>query len=277
MSLDLAPKEEELRLARGEADSVLLVAQEPSSLSLSSPTPSSITPTPYASLASFLLRRVELTLFPRLFLLYPLLPLLGFPLNPSSHYFPLIPLITDHSLSIPPQQQNGRLLGFIGILSALLQGGYVRRRKSTPSGPLGLAISGIYTCTISLLLLTLLPHLNPLGIASFSSAATFTLYTAAAGLAFVSATVVNSLNALASLETDGGGIDKGSALGKFRSSGQLGRALGPLVATAVYWIWGPSYCYAMGAAGSALVAVKMGALKRRGAAPAEKGKASKDL
>lgn len=185
--------------------------------------------------------------------------------------------------SFPSQQQNGRLLGFIGILSALLQGGYVRRLKSTPSGPLRLTISGIYTCTISLLLLALLPHLNPLGVNSFSSATTLTLYSAAAGLAFVSATVVNSLNALASLETDGGGIDKGSALGKFRSSGQLGRALGPLVATAVYWIWGPSYCYAMGAAGSALVAFKMGALKRDGVAASGKrkgkgkGKGEKDL
>ncbi|RXW24612.1 hypothetical protein EST38_g1264 [Candolleomyces aberdarensis] len=61
-------------------------------------------------------------------------------------------------------------------------------------------------------------------------------------MAFTSATVVNSLTALASLQCDESfdqdtgkpiqqhaDLAKGQALGKFRSSGQLGRALGPII------------------------------------------------
>jgi hypothetical protein len=98
------------------------------------------------------------------------------------------------------------------------------------------------------------------------------LYLACAGLAFVSATVVNSLNSLASLETDddstsrtggGGGIEKGKALGSFRSKGQLGRALGPLFATGVYWCISPGVAYACCAMGTMTVAKKMASLRKR--------------
>jgi len=72
---------------------------------------------------------------------------------------------------------------------------------------------------------------------------------------------VNSLTAYASLQCDEGGFDpvtgknvkehpqlaKGKALGNFRSAGQLGRAVGPLLACASYWTVGPSYTYAGGA------------------------------
>jgi len=76
-------------------------------------------------------------------------------------------------------------------------------------------------------------------------------------MAFTSATVVNSLTAYASLQCDEADYDKvtgkplehpqlakGKALGKFRSSGQLGRAIGPILACASYWTFGPSYTYA---------------------------------
>lgn len=155
-------------------------------------------------------------------------------------------------------QQNGKLLGFIGVLSSLLQGGYVRRRTSTPNGPISLARAGMSTCALSLILLTLLPHVGAMG--TYLSTPSLLLYSAAAGLAFVSATVVNSLNALASLECGTGEVEKGRALGAFRSRGQLGRAVGPLVATVVYWVWGPSWAYGMGAVGVSCMAVKMGRL-----------------
>ncbi|KAF5341920.1 hypothetical protein D9611_001891 [Ephemerocybe angulata] len=100
--------------------------------------------------------------------------------------------------------QNGKLIGPIGFISALLQGGYVRRSASK----IGEGKMARQVC-----------------------------------MAFTSATVVNSLTAFASLQCDDtGGYDevtgkpaaenpdlaKGQALGKFRSSGQLGRALGPI-------------------------------------------------
>lgn len=158
-------------------------------------------------------------------------------------------------------QQNGMLLGFIGILSALLQGGYVRRQPKNPAPnstpvtrPYQLVKSGTRACVVSLVLLSLLP-LFPGRITSRFSTASILLHTAAAGFAFVSATVVNSLNALASFETeDELHQRKGAALGAFRSKGQLGRAVGPLFATVIYWVWGPAVAYRFGALGLLWVA-----------------------
>ncbi|KAH9271607.1 hypothetical protein BASA83_006217 [Batrachochytrium salamandrivorans] len=89
-------------------------------------------------------------------------------------------------------------------------------------------------------------------------------------LAFTSGTVVNSLTSLASLThqapTLGAGAEaslsnpsasrlaadsqnkksnRGHVLGKFRSLGQLGRSIGPLVACSGYWIMGSSNVYSM--------------------------------
>ncbi|KIP12907.1 hypothetical protein PHLGIDRAFT_113489, partial [Phlebiopsis gigantea 11061_1 CR5-6] len=47
-------------------------------------------------------------------------------------------------------------------------------------------------------------------------------------------------------------LAKGAALGRFRSAGQLGRALGPLLACASYWTVGPALTYAI-SAGAMLV------------------------
>lgn len=187
--------------------------------------------------------------------------------------------------------QNGKLLGFIGILSSLLQGSYVRRRTSKPNGPTQLAFSGMIVSALSLLLLAALPFLTTTGPAigsSSSKSAIFVLYTAAAGLAFVSATVVNSLNALASIECStptttppttspaslipatSQTIDKGSTLGTHRSRGQLGRALGPLVATVLYWVYGPLVAYAFGGIGCAWMGAKMRNLRRADRGDGEK-------
>jgi hypothetical protein len=99
-------------------------------------------------------------------------------------------------------------------------------------------------------------------------------------LAFVSATVVNSLNSLASLETDDDGtstgkegrIDKGHALGSFRSAGQLGRAVGPLVTTAIYWTVAPTAAYVACAVGIALVVGGMRSIPRSERRRSESGK-----
>jgi hypothetical protein len=132
--------------------------------------------------------------------------------------------------------QNGRLLATIGLMAALLQGGYARRATSK-IGEGVMARRGMYACALGFALLASLPHLDA------ARAAPRVIYGAAACLAFTSATVVSSLTALASLQCDdvpttgaGGGagataqaLAKGRALGSFRSAGQLGRALGPLL------------------------------------------------
>ena len=134
-------------------------------------------------------------------------------------------------------RQNGMLIGSIGIISALLQGGYVRR--ALPKVGEGMmARRGVSACALGLVLLALVPLVLPGSLAS----AVWLLRGAAVCMAFTSATVVNSLTAYASLQCDDGvdadtgkareehpELAKGKALGRFRSSGQLGRAIGPLL------------------------------------------------
>ncbi|TFK29399.1 MFS general substrate transporter [Coprinopsis marcescibilis] len=152
--------------------------------------------------------------------------------------------------------QNGKLIGGIGIISALLQGGYVRR-KAAKVGEGKMARQGVASCVLGFILLATLPNY----VQSNLGLSLRLLQLAAACLAFTSATVVNSLTAFASLQCDDGTVDpdsgkpleenpqlaKGRALGRFRSSGQLGRALGPLIACASYWTFGPSITYSMSA------------------------------
>ena len=135
-------------------------------------------------------------------------------------------------------KQNGALIGSIGIISALLQGGYVRRAMSKV-GEGVMARRGISSCAVGLVLLTIVPHM----VANHTTIAIRLLQGAAVCMAMTSATVVNALTAYASLQCDDVTVDpdtgktveehpelaKGKALGKFRSSGQLGRAIGPLL------------------------------------------------
>jgi len=142
--------------------------------------------------------------------------------------------------------QNGRMLALIGILSALLQGGYVRRSiRKTGEGVM--ARRGVQSCILGFAVLAALPPAGKYG--------PRLIYAAAVCLAYTSATVVNSLTALASLQCDEPSevpssllstdprLLKGRALGEFRSAGQLGRAFGPLLACAAYWTVGPSLTY----------------------------------
>jgi len=123
--------------------------------------------------------------------------------------------------------KNGRLLATIGVLSALLQGGYTRT-ATRKTGEVVMARRGVLSCALGIILLSILPYLT----GAWPSRA---IYVAATFLAFTSATVVSSLTALASLQCDeeasgrASPLAKGRALGQFRSSGQLGRAIGPLL------------------------------------------------
>lgn len=152
-------------------------------------------------------------------------------------------------------KQNGALIGSIGIISALLQGGYVRRAISKV-GEGKMAQRGVSSCALGLVFLTILPHF----VSTQPKVAVGLLRAAAVCLAFTSATVVSSLTAHASLQCDEGfdkdtgkpaavypELAKGKALGAFRSSGQLGRAIGPLLACASYWTFGPSVTYGVSA------------------------------
>lgn len=115
------------------------------------------------------------------------------------------------------------------------------RRATSKIGEGVMARRGVSSCAAGLVLLALLPQF----ISTKPTVAFRLLQGAAACMAFTSATVVNSLTAFASLQCDESAFDpitgkptkehaelaKGKALGKFRSSGQLGRAIGPLLGT----------------------------------------------
>lgn len=138
--------------------------------------------------------------------------------------------------------QQGKLLGFMGIISALIQGGYVRRKVDT-TGEKGLVIQGMAACAMGLYCLAQ---------SAVSVYASYWLYAGVTFLAFTSGTVVNCLTSLASLQCHEHSnlqdpLSKGRALGEFRSYGQLGRAFGPITASAVYWLFGPRPCYSFAA------------------------------
>ena len=180
-------------------------------------------------------------------------------------------------------RQNGALIGSIGVVSALFQGGYVRR-ATVKTGEGAMARRGITSCAAGLVLLTIVPQLAD----NNAVAGVRVLQAAAVFLAFTSATVVNSLTSYASLQCDEGvdagtgkptaehpQLAKGKALGHFRSSGQLGRAIGPLlgmglsfpvrnltqilvcVACASYWTFGPSTTYAISAVAMTALSMTM--------------------
>ena len=124
---------------------------------------------------------------------------------------------------------NGRLLGFMGLVASLLQGGVTRRLP-----PLLCVRLGVVSCLLALFLLA---RINSVG----------GLYAAASLLAVTTATVVTGLNALSSFEA--GEDERGEKLGNLRSWGQLGRGVGPLLFTSVYWWAGREVAYMIGGLG----------------------------
>ncbi|CAG8480338.1 9913_t:CDS:2 [Gigaspora margarita] len=156
--------------------------------------------------------------------------------------------------------QNGTLLGYIGILSSILQGGYVRRMARVV-GEKRLVVQGVLCCAISLTIIAALTK---------TSNGIMWLYIGATFLAITSATVVTCLNSIASMQCDdydndeqnvesvstnnnennSGNITriaKGQTLGVYRSLGQLGRSAGPIMACGLYWMAGSEKCYGIGA------------------------------
>ncbi|SPQ19648.1 e8913682-b5a7-4378-a062-7101c8ea98f0 [Thermothielavioides terrestris] len=130
--------------------------------------------------------------------------------------------------------KNGRLLGYVGLVASILQGGVTRRLP-----PLLSVRIGVLACLAAFLLLARISTVSG-------------LYLAATCLATTSATVVTGLNALSSFEASED--ERGGKLGVLRSWGQLGRGLGPVLFTSVYWWAGRETAYAMGALGIAGVA-----------------------
>ncbi|KAH6718454.1 major facilitator superfamily domain-containing protein [Leptodontidium sp. 2 PMI_412] len=125
--------------------------------------------------------------------------------------------------------RNGRLLGYMGLVASLLQGGVTRRLP-----PLLSVRIGVVSCLLALFLLARIDTVGG-------------LYAATTLLAITTATVVTGLNALSSFEA--GEDERGGKLGNLRSWGQLGRGVGPLLFTSVYWWAGREVAYTIGGMG----------------------------
>lgn len=126
-------------------------------------------------------------------------------------------------------KQSGKLLGFIGLVASLLQGGVTRRMH-----PLRVVQLGVLSCAVAFFLLARLNTERG-------------LYMAATLLAVTSSTVVTGLNSLSSFEASSS--ERGEKLGNHRSFGQFGRALGPLIFCSLYWWAGRDVAYMIGGAG----------------------------
>ncbi|KAI9789295.1 MAG: hypothetical protein M1833_002437 [Piccolia ochrophora] len=125
--------------------------------------------------------------------------------------------------------QTGRLLGFIGLIAALLQGGVTRRLH-----PLRAVQAGVISCAAGFFLLGKVETERM-------------LYLAAALLAVTAATVVTGLTSLSSFEANQD--ERGGKLGNHRSWGQMGRASGPMAFCSLYWWAGRDVAYSAGGAG----------------------------
>jgi MFS family permease len=129
-------------------------------------------------------------------------------------------------------RQNGMLLGFLGLCAIVTQGYIVRvllkRHSETRILGAGLAFSVI----------------GLIGIGYAPQPAL--LYVGLAALALGSGLVNPSTTGLISLYSDQ--TEQGRAMGIFRSLGSLSRAITPVIAGAVFWIFGATSVFVAGAA-----------------------------
>lgn len=145
--------------------------------------------------------------------------------------------------------QKGKLLGIIGIASAFLQAGYVRRVVHKRVDEKSLVLQGIAACCLTSWALSRIP---------LDTTSTGLLVAAGGGMALTTATVVGCLTSITSLVSTSIITDPsvklpsssttltneiGKDLGAFRSIGQLGRAIGPLTGCVGYWWLGASHYY----------------------------------
>ena len=121
---------------------------------------------------------------------------------------------------------------FVGVVMAVLQGGVVRR---IPLGQEKKAAMGG--------LLLIVPSFVIVG----SCQSLVQLYIGLGLYAISTAFVVPCLTSLVSQY--GGHHQKGIVTGVFRSLGALGRAVGPIFGSFLYWSLGPEISYALGGLG----------------------------
>ncbi|MBN3281055.1 MFS10 protein, partial [Polyodon spathula] len=127
--------------------------------------------------------------------------------------------------------QQGKMFFFIGITMAVIQGGYARRIKP-----------GSHIKTVKRAIILLIPAFVLVGLAWNVTM----LYSGLLLYSFAAATVVPCLSTLVSAY--GSASQKGTVMGILRSLGALARALGPIIASTVYWWAGAEICFIISSA-----------------------------
>lgn len=125
---------------------------------------------------------------------------------------------------------QGKLYLFSGLLMALIQGGYIRRIKGGRE-PF-LALVGLAIIVPSFILMGL-----SINVAQ--------IYCSLSMYATSSAIVVPCLTTIISSHSPV--ESRGVVMGTFRSLGSLARAIGPCMASLLFWTFGPTICYISGA------------------------------
>ena len=127
--------------------------------------------------------------------------------------------------------QNGGMFVYIGLILVLVQGGIVRR-LAHPIGEKRLAIAGLAFGVTAFLAIAMTVKIG-------------LFFGGLALMAFSIGLTSPTLSALVSLYSSEN--DQGANLGVFRSAGSLARAIGPLVAAFIYFIYGSQSTYLFGA------------------------------
>ena len=127
--------------------------------------------------------------------------------------------------------ENGMMFIFIGVLVALVQGGYVRR-KARQVGEKRMALMG---------LVTVAPGFICMALATSNLLFYIGLTFLAVGVAMVNPCLTSLVSLFADKDV------QGKAMGIFRSLGSLARVFGPLLGGVLYWRFGSQSVYLLGA------------------------------
>ncbi|XP_078250235.1 major facilitator superfamily domain-containing protein 10 isoform X3 [Pogona vitticeps] len=122
--------------------------------------------------------------------------------------------------------EQGKMFFFIGIMMAMIQGGYTRQIK--PGNELK---------TVKMAIMLLAPAFLLIG----WGANVVILSIGLLFYSFASAVVVPCLSTVVS--SYGLASQKGTLMGTLRSLGALGRAIGPIMSATVYWLAGAEVCF----------------------------------
>lgn len=141
--------------------------------------------------------------------------------------------------------EQGKMFFFIGVIMALIQGGYARRIKP-----------GQQIKAVRMAIIALIPAFVIIGL----SWNVTMLYIGLALYSFAAAIVVPCLSTLVS--DHGSASQKGTVMGILRSLGALARALGPVVSSSVYWIAGAQTCFLITSASFVLPLALLGIARR---------------